>query len=163
MARERPAFTQYVGVKIGVERVALTLTPCFLPHIFPAKYHIQRVEPRAFEPLTSAVQRRMHNIVVVRGCSEVLANKHILPWALSPVFAWVGVNWCRSTCTSANGVIVHVFLQSEQKHKEPTRTLTGTRQGDVSIDLEPDARVSGSLDSPAIRDRLDDGQAPPTT
>ena len=25
-----------------------------------------RVEPRGFEPLTSAVQRRMHNVVVVR-------------------------------------------------------------------------------------------------
>jgi hypothetical protein len=91
VARERLAFTQYVGVKIGVERIALTLIRCFLPHIFPAKYHILRVEPRGFEPLTFAVQRRMHNIVVVRGCSEILANKHILPWALSPVFAWVGV------------------------------------------------------------------------
>src|SRR5215218_10269158 len=32
----------------------------------------------------------------------------------------------------------------------------------VSIDLEPNARVSVPLDSPAIRDRLDDGQTPPT-
>jgi hypothetical protein len=35
----------------------------------------------------------------------------------------IGVNWCRSICTSADSVIAHVFLQFEQKRKEPTSGL----------------------------------------
>ena len=44
-------------------------------------FHLQisifLVEPRGFEPLTSAVHRRVHTIVVVRLCSENPANRHI--------------------------------------------------------------------------------------
>jgi hypothetical protein len=32
----------------------------------PAKLHFFRVEPRGFEPLTSAVQSQIQNVVVVR-------------------------------------------------------------------------------------------------
>ena len=44
-------------------------------------------------------------------------------YGCSLLFARVGVNWCRSICTSADSVIAHVFLQFEQKHKEPTSGL----------------------------------------
>jgi hypothetical protein len=37
------------------------------------------VEPRGFEPLTSAVQSQIHNVVAVRHCSEIPANQRI-PW-----------------------------------------------------------------------------------
>ena len=40
------------------------------------------VEPRGFEPLTSAVQRRIHNVVAVRGCSVNPANERIFSTAL---------------------------------------------------------------------------------
>ena len=36
-----------------------------------------------FEPLTSAVQSQIHNVVVVRRCSKMPANKHILSSRLS--------------------------------------------------------------------------------
>src|SRR5918994_885802 len=78
-------------------------------------------EPRGFEPLTSAVQRRTRTVVVVRSCLEIPANKHISSRRLSYVFAitrlgWcqIGVNWCRYICTSADSIIAHVFLQFEQ-------------------------------------------------
>ncbi len=59
--------------------------------ILPANWHITVVEPRGFEPLTSAVQSQIHNVVVVRGCSEIPA----LPWwHTSWVFAVVRVGWC---------------------------------------------------------------------
>jgi hypothetical protein len=38
-----------------------------------------RVEPRGFEPLTSAVQSQGAIIVDVRRCSKIPANKHMLP------------------------------------------------------------------------------------
>jgi hypothetical protein len=34
------------------------------------------------------------------------------------------------------------------------------KEGDASINLEPNAHVTVLLDSPTIRDRLDDGQRP---
>ena len=44
---------------------------------------VLRVEPRGFEPLTSAVQRRVHTVVAVRLCSKTPANKHILSYRFS--------------------------------------------------------------------------------
>ena len=43
-----------------------------LLQIFPAKHYIPGVEPRGFEPLTSAVQRR--NQYVVQPCRAVSAR-----------------------------------------------------------------------------------------
>jgi hypothetical protein len=51
------------------------------------------VEPRGFEPLTSAVQRRLNKFTSVRRCSKIPANKHILPYELSWVFAAVRLGW----------------------------------------------------------------------
>ena len=48
------------------------------------------MEPRKFEPLTpAAVQRRVHNVVVVRRGSEVAAKQHIYLKLLLPAFAVV--------------------------------------------------------------------------
>jgi hypothetical protein len=54
------------------------------PPVFYLQTHLfSEVEPRGFQPLTSAVQRRILNIVVVHQCSKTPANKHILPCRLS--------------------------------------------------------------------------------
>jgi hypothetical protein len=52
------------------------------------------VEPRGVEPLTSAVQSQIQNVVVVRRCSKTAANKHILSSRLSCLFVVVRVGWC---------------------------------------------------------------------
>jgi hypothetical protein len=49
------------------------------------------MEPRGFEPLTSAVQSQIHNVVVVRRCSEMPAKPLIYLWKHSWVFAVVRV------------------------------------------------------------------------
>jgi hypothetical protein len=46
--------------------------------VFTRKTRIIRVEPRGFELLISAVQMRRDNVVFVRRCSEIPANKHII-------------------------------------------------------------------------------------
>jgi hypothetical protein len=57
---------------------------CFAwARIFPAIRQLFGVEPRGFEPLTSAVQSQIQNVVAVRCCSESAANKHILSSRLS--------------------------------------------------------------------------------
>ena len=58
------------------------------------------MEPRGFEPLTSAVQRRRHSIAAVRWCSKIPAYEHIHPKVLSPVFAIVRPGWCQLVWTS---------------------------------------------------------------
>jgi hypothetical protein len=62
---------------------------------FPAKQRIPTVEPRGFEPLTSAVQRRTLNVAVVRRCLEIPANKPIIPKLRPPMFAVVRLGWCQ--------------------------------------------------------------------
>ena len=62
--------------------------------VSPANTCFFRVEPRGFEPLTSAVQSQIHNVVVVRRCSEIPAKSRIYLWKhswCSPLFVWVGV------------------------------------------------------------------------
>jgi 5-methylcytosine-specific restriction enzyme subunit McrC len=45
--------------------------------IFPAKYTLLGVEPRGFEPLTSAVQRRHHTFPELSGACKIAANTRI--------------------------------------------------------------------------------------
>jgi hypothetical protein len=59
---------------------------------------ISRVEPRGFEPLTSAVQRRPDESATVRSLPESAANAHILVMGTGRLIrivslnvAWVGV------------------------------------------------------------------------
>jgi hypothetical protein len=53
------------------------------------------VDPTRLEPLTSAVQKRIHNVVVVRRCSKIAANKHILSYRLTWMFSVVRLGWCQ--------------------------------------------------------------------
>ena len=52
------------------------------------------MEPRGFEPLTSAVQSQTHNVVVVRWRSEMPANPRILSFVPPPLPVFVRVGWC---------------------------------------------------------------------
>jgi hypothetical protein len=60
----------------------------------PRPEHGTRVEPRGFEPLTSAVQSQIHNVVAVRWCSEIAAKWRILSDNVSCPFAVVRMGWC---------------------------------------------------------------------
>jgi hypothetical protein len=64
-------------------------------HRFMMGMTLFKVELRGFEPLTSAVQRRLLNVAVVRRCSKIPANKHILSCGLSWMFAVVRLAWCQ--------------------------------------------------------------------
>jgi hypothetical protein len=55
------------------------------------------VEPRGFEPLTSAVQSQVDNVVIVRHCSKTPAKWRFRIWRHSCLFAVVRVDWC-ATC-----------------------------------------------------------------
>jgi hypothetical protein len=67
--------------------------------VLPAKCKVSGVEPRGFEPLTSAVQRQIYNVVVVRCRSEIPANASFLLFWYSRLFAVVRVGWCTNWCT----------------------------------------------------------------
>ena len=64
------------------------------PGVFPAKHRFFIVELRGFEPLISAVQSQIHNVVVVRLRSEIAAKWRILSENVSCSFAAVRVGWC---------------------------------------------------------------------
>ena len=48
-------------------------------HVLPAEQYISRVEPRGFEPLTSAVQRRCDSLLECSRACKIPANRRILP------------------------------------------------------------------------------------
>jgi hypothetical protein len=59
------------------------------------------VDPTRLEPLTSAVQRRIRTVVVVRWCSKIAANKYILSFsyhACWPLFVWVAARLLPIEC-----------------------------------------------------------------
>jgi hypothetical protein len=62
----------------------------------PANLHISRVEPRGFEPLTSAVQRRFEALAVVRRHSDKRLSQPNSRTLSSQMFAAVRVG-CRQT------------------------------------------------------------------
>jgi hypothetical protein len=53
-----------------------------------------QVEPRGFEPLTSAVQSQRTIIAGVRPCSKIPAKQSIRFWHASRLFTVVRVGWC---------------------------------------------------------------------
>ena len=65
-----------------------------LARVLPANQHIFRVEPRGFEPLTSAVQSQIQDVVAVRRCSKIPAKWCFCLWRRSWSFADVHVGWC---------------------------------------------------------------------
>src|SRR5215211_1353765 len=60
------------------------------------------VEPRGFEPLTSAVQSQGHNVVVVRWRSQIPAKWRIFLQTCSCLFAVVRVGWCTTGVQEPN-------------------------------------------------------------
>jgi hypothetical protein len=78
----------------------------------PSKSLFQGVEPRGFEPLTSAVQMRLDESASVRIRPESAANTYILTigvgWSIRPVSsttAWVGVGLVSNlTCHPQEGI-----------------------------------------------------------
>ena len=61
---------------------------------FPAKTTLSGVEPRGFEPLTSAVQNQSSNITRVCRCSKTRAKRCILCANISRLFTAVRAGWC---------------------------------------------------------------------
>ena len=68
-------------VMVMLTRVLAIETPALVAtsRVLTANQEIHKVKPRGSEPLTSAVQRRIHNVAVVRRCSKTPSNKHVLP------------------------------------------------------------------------------------
>src|SRR5918998_3286384 len=92
----------------------------FLPFAGPLE-----VEPRGVEPLTSAVQSQIHNVVVVRRCSKTPANKHILTSALSCLFAVVRVGWCTTGVSETRESPFYTALQTMLSHSTGDRMALG--------------------------------------
>src|SRR5215204_3120812 len=60
----------------------------------------------------STVQRQIRNVVAVRWCSEIPANKPILSGRLSWLFAVVRVGWC-TTSVLEDEIEIHPLLLFE--------------------------------------------------
>jgi hypothetical protein len=58
----------------GVQEGRICCRHLFILHLSPAKQHIPRVEPRGFEPLTSAVQRRSDTFLERSRVCKIAAN-----------------------------------------------------------------------------------------
>ena len=71
-------------------------------HRFMMGMTLFKVELRGFEPLTSAVQRRLLNVAVVRGVQKYLQISifYLVDCrGCSPLFAWLGVKLVSTTLT----------------------------------------------------------------
>jgi hypothetical protein len=89
---ERPTIARHcqVTVKRGWDLLRPLLHFCGCS----ANRSIFEVESRGFEPLTSAVQRQIHNVAIVRLRSKSAAKLRIYLLKYSWVFAVVRVGWC---------------------------------------------------------------------
>src|SRR5215210_2256041 len=68
--------------------------PRSLRRISPAKLHILEVEPRGFEPLSSAVQRRRQAMLELSRTRKMAANTYILAITLFPSFQDISLGCC---------------------------------------------------------------------
>jgi hypothetical protein len=81
--------------------------------VLPAKRFIFKVEPRGFEPLTSAVQRRHYPLLKLSGACKIAANTHIFCAMPFPSFQEIYSgcctleHWGHVGIYSGNGYIVH--------------------------------------------------------
>ena len=76
-----------LGVKNVITMVVFPSSYCepfWRSHYLPAKLRFFRVEPKGFEPLTSAVQRRPHTLLEFSGACKTPANTHISSVLLFP-------------------------------------------------------------------------------
>ena len=67
--------------------------------ILPAKRYIPKVEPRGFEPLTSAVQRRHHTFLERSRVCKIAANKRIYYSIAFPVVSEDLLGLLHGCCT----------------------------------------------------------------
>ena len=98
--------------------------------IFMYKQHSE-VEPRGFEPLTYAVQKRTHNTVVVRGCSGIPAKSIFSPKGYRtclPLFAWVAARLLHAG-PIANGVPSYLHIYPILLHVVLPTVLVRVRNG----------------------------------
>jgi hypothetical protein len=109
--------------------------------VSPANRVVSRVEPRGFEPPTSAVQSQSTIIVYVRRCSKIPANNGILGLDLPYMFAVVRAGWCT---TGVNG---------PQRSTERARFCTicsSYRRAAQDSNLEPGDKESVPIGSPGL-------------
>src|SRR5215203_5630059 len=79
---------------VAVNWLGHTLSQFGSSRVSPANRDVFGVEPRGFEPLTSAVQSQTLIIARVRGRSNMPAKPPIRLYDASQLFAAVGVGWC---------------------------------------------------------------------
>ena len=97
-----------------VKRVWELLRPPFISAVILRNAVLLRAEPRGFEPPTSALQRQIHNVAIVRWRPKNAAKLRTYLQKYSWLFVWVGVllvymapNTSREQQLSrGNGVIV---------------------------------------------------------
>ena len=75
-------------------------------YVSPANPHLLRVEPRGFEPLTSAVQRRQGSLLELSGVCKISANTHIFCVMPFPSFQDIYSGCCT--------IAAHVMLSSSR-------------------------------------------------
>jgi hypothetical protein len=81
----------YSSSHVTVKRGSISFCLFVTPFVLPANGGKNRVEPRGFEPLTSAVQSQIHDVVVVRRCSKMPAKQPLPAGDVSWSFAIVRV------------------------------------------------------------------------
>jgi hypothetical protein len=99
-----------------------------LPLVFPAKLHILRVEPRGFEPLTSAVQRRRDALRDIPGARKIAAKVRISLMTLFPSLRVIDSGCCT--------VAAHESSPCPKPAAFPLVPLRLQSQGTVKADIE---------------------------
>ena len=79
-----------------------------------------KVEPRGFEPLTSAVQRRHDSFPEVSRACKIPANKHIISEAVFPIFQDIH----SGCCTVAAHRVRSTGLESQHSLIRSLKTAT---------------------------------------
>jgi hypothetical protein len=91
------SYTQLRVTRVSIERFRLADSDfgLFCLYVLAAKQILYEVEPRGFEPLTSAVQRRFGRFTNVRGRSDTTENRRNTWCGLLYMFACVHPGWRR--------------------------------------------------------------------
>jgi hypothetical protein len=97
-----------------------------------------RVEPRGFEPLTSAVQRRLDTLLERSVTCRIPANCRISALALFPAFQEIHSGCCTVAALGSPSRDTHQICTRLHIHAVPLHVMRkGTEQMDSSIDNEP--------------------------
>jgi hypothetical protein len=109
--------------------------------------YIFGVEPRGVEPLTSAVQSQIHNVVVVHHCPEIPGKLRFCFWEHSWVFAVVCMGWCTTGVREVRAV-GHVLLL-------PGLSIAGQENAGSAVAQEDGYRVVVGLARALARRRCE--------